>query len=172
MSTAKPVTGPRLEFVVAVARNGVIGLGNGLPWRLPADLAHFKRITLGHPVLMGRRTWQSIGRPLPGRRNLVLTRDREFRADGADVVHSLPEALAAVPAGERLMVIGGGELYRETLAAAEVLHLTEVHADPEGDAHFPDWRREDWQEISREAHPADERHTYPYSFVTLTRRGA
>jgi dihydrofolate reductase len=171
MSTAKPVTGPRLEFVVAVARNGVIGRDNGLPWRLPADLAHFKRITFGHPVLMGRRTWQSIGRPLPGRRNLVLTRDADFRADGAEVVHSLAAALGAVPAGARLMVIGGAELYRETLAAAEVLHLTEVEADVEGDARFPEWRREEWQEISREAHPADERHTYPYSFVTLTRRG-
>ncbi len=165
-----PPAGPTLELVVAVARNGVIGRDNGLPWHLPADLAHFKRLTLGHPILMGRRTWQSIGRPLPGRRNLVLTRDPAFHAEGATVVRSLAEARAAAGA-ERLMVIGGAELYRECLPAAEVLHLTEVDADVPGDARFPDWRREEWQELAHEAHPPDERHAYGYRFVTLRRRG-
>lgn len=172
MSIETPVTGPRLELVVAVARNGVIGRDNGLPWRLPADLAHFKRVTLGHPILMGRRTWDSIGRPLPGRQNIVLTRDPAFRAAGATVVHSLAAARAAAAGAERLMVIGGAELYRACLGEAELLHLTEVDADVDGDARFPAWHREDWQEVWREAHPADERHAYPYSFVTLRRRAA
>jgi dihydrofolate reductase len=170
MSIETPITGPRLELVVAAARNGVIGRDNGLPWRLPADLAHFKRVTLGHPILMGRRTWDSIGRPLPGRQNIVLTRDPAFRAAGATVVHSLAAARAAAAGADRLMVIGGAQLYRECLGAADVLHLTEVDADVDGDARFPAWRRDDWQEVWREAHPADERHAYPYSFVTLTRR--
>ena len=172
MSTETRVTRPSLELVVAAARNGVIGRDNGLPWRLPADLAHFKRVTLGHPILMGRRTWDSIGRPLPGRQNIVLTRDPSFRAAGASVVHSLAEARAVAGDADRLMVIGGAEIYRACLAEADVLHLTEVDAQIEGDARFPEWRREDWQEVSREAHPADERHAYGYSFVTLKRRAA
>ena len=172
MSIETRVTRPTLELVVAAARNGVIGRDNGLPWRLPADLAHFKRVTLGHPILMGRRTWDSIGRPLPGRQNIVLTRDPGFRAVGATVVHSLAEARTAAAGADRLMVIGGAELYRAVLADADVLHLTEVDADIEGDAHFPPWHREEWQEVSREAHPADQRHAYAYSFVTLRRRAA
>jgi dihydrofolate reductase len=172
MSIETRVTSPSLELVVAAARNGVIGRDNGLPWRLPADLAHFKRVTLGHPILMGRRTWDSIGRALPGRQNIVLTRDPRFRAAGATVVHSLAEARTAAAGAERLMVIGGAELYRAVLADADVLHLTEVDADIEGDAHFPPWRREEWQEVSREAHPADERHAHAYSFITLRRRAA
>ena len=172
MSTPTRATGPRLELVVAVARNGVIGLGNGLPWRLPADLAHFKRVTIGHPILMGRRTWDTIGRPLPGRQNIVLSRDSAFRAAGASVVHSLAEARAAAGGAERLMVIGGAELYRACLDQAEVLHLTEIEADVEGDTSFPPWCREQWQEVWREDHRADERHAYAYSFVTLMRRAA
>jgi len=172
MSIETPVTGPRLELVVAASRNGVIGRDNGLPWRLPADLAHFKRLTLGHPILMGRRTWDSIGRPLPGRQNLVLSRDPAFRAAGAVVVHSLAEARAAAAGAERLMVIGGAQLYRACLAEAEVVHLTEVDTDIEGDTRFPPWQRADWQEVWRESHPPDARHAYGYSFVTLRRRAA
>jgi dihydrofolate reductase len=119
---------------------------------------------------MGRRTWQSLGRPLPGRLNIVLTRDPEFRADGAVVVHSLEAARRAAAGSDRLMVIGGADLYRRCLPQAAVVHLTEVDADVEGDTRFPDWRREEWQEVSRERHPADERHAWPYSFVMLTRR--
>jgi dihydrofolate reductase len=172
MTTAATVR-PRLEFVVAVARNGVIGRGNALPWRLPADLQHFKRTTLGRPILMGRRTWDSIGRPLPGRENLVLTRDRSFAAPGATVVHSLEEALRAAAGAESLMVIGGAELYRALLPDATVLHLTEVQADVAGDVHFPGWDTPDWRgewlEIWREEHAADERHEHPYAFVRLER---
>ena len=169
MSIDAPNVLPRLELVVAVARNGVIGRGNALPWRLPADLGHFKRVTMGHPILMGRRTWDSIGRPLPGRLNLVLTRDVAFVATGAQVVHRLDEALQQAGAGP-LMVIGGAELYRACLPSAAVLHLTEVEADVEGDVRFPDWSRDEWREVWRESHPADERHAYPFSFLRLERR--
>jgi dihydrofolate reductase len=168
MSTDAPIPAPQVELVVAVARNGVIGRGNALPWRLPADLAHFKRTTLGHPILMGRRTWESIGRPLPGRTNLVLTRDPGFAAPGAGVVHSVEAALALAGPGP-LMVIGGAELYRACLPRAGVLHLTTVEADVEGDVHFPQWHRSDWRETWREAHDADERNELPYTFLRFER---
>jgi dihydrofolate reductase len=172
MSIATAVTVPRLELVVAAARNGVIGRGNALPWHLPEDLKYFKRLTLGQPVLMGRKTWVSIGRPLPGRDNLVLTRDLNFVAPGARVVHSLAEACAAVGTAPALRVIGGAELYRLALPEARVLYLTELDADVEGDVRFPPWRREEWRETAREAHAADERHAFGYAFVTLERRAS
>ena len=174
MSHQNPLTGPRLELVAAVARNGVIGCGNALPWRLPADLAYFKRLTMGHPVLMGRRTWDSIGRPLPGRQNLVLTRDLDFRAPSAVAVNSLAAARAAAGDEPAIMVIGGAELYRASLELASVLHLTEVEADVEGDVEFPGWHRAgwrgEWRELARERHAADERHAWAFSFVTLARQ--
>jgi dihydrofolate reductase len=169
MSSAFSAT-PRLEFVVAVAANGVIGRGNALPWRLPADLQHFKRTTLGHPILMGRRTWESIGRPLPGRKNLVLTRATHYDAPGATVVHTLAAARLAADGAASLMVIGGAELYRALFPDAAVLHLTEVHGDVDGDVRFPEWDRAQWSETWREEHPADERHAWPYAFVRLERR--
>lgn len=168
MSPETRVT-PRLEFVVAVARNGVIGRENSLPWRLPADLAHFKRLTLGRHILMGRRTWDSIGRALPGRHTIVLTRDRAWRADGATVVHTLDEALRTAAGAESLMVVGGAELYRALLPRTARIHLTEVQADVEGDTRFPPLAPGEWRELAREAHPADERHAHPYAFVTLER---
>jgi dihydrofolate reductase len=164
------VASPRIELVVAATRRGVIGRDNRLPWHLPEDLKHFRRLTLGRPILMGRRTWDSIGRPLPGRQNLVLTRDPGFRPTGATAVHSLAEAAAAAGTAEALMVIGGADVFRLCLASARVLHLTEVDADLEGDVHFPEWRREDWRECARDARPADERHAFPYAFVTFERR--
>jgi dihydrofolate reductase len=159
----------RLEIVVAVAQNGIIGRGNDLPWRLPADLAHFKRLTLGHPILMGRRTWDSLGRPLPGRRNLVLSRQTGQSLPGAEVVGSLAAARDLVGAGT-LMVIGGAELYRLALPEVAVLHLTTVHADIEGDVSFPAWSADEWREIDAQTHAADERHAYAYTFRTLIRR--
>ncbi len=171
MPNATPDPVPRLEIVVAVARNGVIGRANALPWYLPADLAHFRRLTLGQPLLMGRRTWESIGRPLPGRTSIVLSRDPTFTAPGALVVHSLAAACPAAAGAGRLMVIGGAELFRSCLPQAAVLHLTEVEADVPGDVYFPAWQRDEWQEAGREAHAADARHAYPFSFVTLTRPG-
>ena len=161
---------PLLQIVVAVADNGIIGRAQGLPWRQRNDLKHFKGLTMGRPILMGRRTWDSIGRPLPGRLNLVLSRQGGFAAPGATVVGSLAEAYAAVGKAPELMVIGGGALYAETLPLATVIHLTELHGAPAGDVSFPAWNRADWTETSRESHPADADNDYPYSFVRLERR--
>lgn len=161
---------PALVLVVARARNGVIGRDNGLPWHLPEDLRHFKALTLGKPILMGRRTFESIGRPLPGRLNLVLTRDRNFRPDGVTVVHDLDAALAAAGDAAELMVIGGAELYRQLLPRATRIELTEVDADVAGDTRLDAFPDADWVETSRTALPGDARHAWPYSFVTLERR--
>jgi dihydrofolate reductase len=158
-----------IALIVAMDRGGLIGRDGDLPWRLPNDLKHFKRQTLGKTVLMGRRTWDSLGRPLPQRDNWVLTRDRSFHAEGARVFHALDDALAAHGAGE-LMVIGGAELYRQTLPLAQRLYLTEVDAELDGDTRFPVFDRAQWREIESEAHPADERHAWPYRFVTLERK--
>lgn len=157
-----------LTLVAAVAENGVIGRGGTLPWRLPEDLKHFRRLTLGNTVLMGRKTYDSLGKPLDGRANWVLTRDPAFAAPGVRVFRELAEALAAEPQG-RLLVIGGGELYRQTLPLAQCLELTLVHASPQGDAHFPAYVPAQWREAARTDHAADERHPCAYSFVTLVR---
>ena len=170
MSIATPVTLPRLELVVARARNGVIGRGNQLPWHLPDDLKYFKRLTTGLPILMGRRTWDSIGRPLPGRQNIVLTQQRNFAPAGASVAHTLDQAIEAAGAVEALRIIGGAELYRLCLPRAAVIYLTEVDAEVEGDVYFPALDPKEWRERAREAHPADERNAFPYAFVTLARR--
>ncbi|QGY02114.1 dihydrofolate reductase [Methylobacterium mesophilicum SR1.6/6] len=159
---------PRVSLVVAVARNGVIGRDNGLAWHLSSDLKRFKALTMGKPMLMGRRTWDSIGRPLPGRRSLVLTRDRGFRAEGAEVVHGWDDALAAA-SGEELMVVGGAEIYALALPEADRLHLTEVAADPEGDVRFPDFDRARFRETFREAHPAGPRDEHAFAFVDWER---
>ncbi len=162
----------RLCLVVAVARNGVIGRDNQLPWRLPDDLKYFKQVTLGHPVIMGRRTYESIGKPLPGRKNIVITRDRGFEAPGCAVVHSLDEARKAAEGADEACVIGGTSLFEETLPAADVIHLTEVEADVEGDTHFPPFDRREWRETEIARHAADERHAYPFRIVRLERRAS
>jgi dihydrofolate reductase len=165
-----------LALIVAVADgNRVIGRAGQLPWgRLPADLRHFKRLSLGHPVVMGRKTYDSIGRPLPGRPNLVITRQASWAAEGTETLPTVAAALAraaglAGPEGT-VCVIGGGEIYRETLPAADVVYLTEVHGAFAGDAYFPDLSPSEWREENRERHEADEHNPYPYSFVTLRRR--
>lgn len=157
-----------LSFIVAMDRNGLIGRKGDLPWRLPNDLKHFKRSTVGKTVLMGRKTWQSLGRPLPERENWVLTRDTGFSAAGARVFHALEDALTAHGDGE-LMVIGGAELYRQLLPRAQRIYLTEVDAELEGDAWFPAFDRSEWVVRAEERHPHDERHPWPYRFVTLER---
>jgi dihydrofolate reductase len=162
-----------LELVAALDQNRAIGVDNQMPWHLPDDLAHFKRLTLGKTVLMGRKTFLSIGRPLPKRRNIVLTRDPSFLADGAEVVHSLEMALALEP---NQMVIGGGEIYTLTLPLAAKLHLTLVQTQIQrADAFFPVWG-DDWLETTRTHHPSDERHAFGFDFVTLekpqTKNGA
>lgn len=160
---------PGLSLIVAMDRNRVIGRDGALPWHLPDDLKRFRKLTLGNPIIMGRRTHDSIGRPLPGRRNLVLSRDPGFRAPGCEVFASLDAALCALPAAAPAAVIGGAALYREALPLAQILYLTLVEADVDGDVHFPDFDTNAWHETAREQHAADERHAYPFSFVELRR---
>jgi len=159
----------RRSLVVAVARNGVIGRDNRLPWRLPDDLAYFKHVTMGHPVVMGRRTWQSIGKPLPGRTNIVVTHDPAFQAPGCVVAHSLEEAWRAAEGADEVCVIGGTSLFAETLPLADVIHLTEVEADVPGDTYFPEFDRAAWRETEIARHAADARHAYPFRIVRLER---
>jgi len=158
-----------LELVVAVAENDVIGRGNALPWRLPADLRHFKSLTLGKHVLMGRKTYVSIGKALPGRVNLVLTRSNDFMHADCILVRSLDQARRAA-GSSALCVIGGADVYRQCLPQATVIHLTLVHAViSDGDAFFDGWRDPGWHEMSRERHEPDDANGFAYSFVTLRR---
>jgi dihydrofolate reductase len=160
----------RISLIAAVADNQVIGRDNRLPWRLSADLQHFKRVTMGKPVIMGRRTWESIGKPLPGRMNIVVTRDPTFQAAGCVAVHGIEQALQAATGAEEVMFIGGAELYAQVLPRTDRLYLTEVRAEVEGNAWFPDVNWEDWVEVEREPHRADESNEYDYDFVVLDRR--
>ena len=159
-----------VELVVAVAENDVIGRANRLPWHLAADLRRFKALTLGKPILMGRKTYTSIGKALPGRTNLVLTRSAEFLAGDCTVVGTLDAARRAAGAEPCLMVIGGAEIYRQCLPFATRIHLTLVHAVIEdGDAYFSAWRDASWRESFRERHESDDKNTFAYSFITLER---
>ncbi|HEX4886190.1 MAG TPA: dihydrofolate reductase [Casimicrobiaceae bacterium] len=161
----------RLALVVAVAANGTIGAGGGLPWRLPADLRRFREVTTGHAIVMGRRTWASIGRPLPGRQNIVVTRSTGFAAPGADVAHSLDEALARVHMPPPVFCIGGAELYRAALPRADLLYVTEIARDVPGDTALPPIDRTQWREVAREPHPPDGPDALPFAFVTYVRTG-
>lgn len=161
---------PPVEFVVAVSENDVIGRDNALPWRLPEDLRRFKALTVGGTVLMGRKTYESIGRTLPDRRNLILSRRADFSVAGAIVVRDLEEAGRATLPARPLMVIGGAEIFRLYIAQATRIHLTIVHAHiADGEATFDAWRGDEWRESFREARRRDERHTFDYTFVTLER---
>lgn len=162
----------RIALIAALARNGVIGRDNQLPWRLSADLQHFRRLTMGKPIVMGRKTWASLGRPLPGRRNIVVTRDMAFGCEGCVVTHSIDEALSAAADSDEVMIIGGAELYAQALARADRLYLTEVGAQVEGDVRFPVIDPSDWIEVERQACKADERNEYDYDFIVLDRRVA
>lgn len=159
----------RVSLIAAVADNGTIGRDNALPWRLPADLKRFRRLTTGHPVIMGRRSHESIGRPLPQRTNIVVTRRADFSAPGCIVVNSLAQAFSACPGAADVFVLGGAELYAQTLGQAQRLYLTQVHAVIAGDAFFPtiDWSA--WREVTRERHEPDAAHAYSYSFVDFER---
>lgn len=158
-----------VAIVVATDERGAIGRDGQLPWRLPEDLKHFKALTLGKPVVMGRRTWDSLGRALPGRHNIVLSRRAGFAPAGATVVDSLPAALRAAGAVPEVCVIGGAEIYRLALPLARTIHLTRVHAVVEADVFFPPLDPAEWHETTRVDHEADERHAHAYSFVTLER---
>ena len=155
-----------------MARNRVIGRDNALPWRLPADLAHFKKVTMGHPIVMGRKTCESIGRPLPGRMNIVVTRNREYKAPGCIVVPSLDAAWRAAGDATEVCVIGGTSLFTEALPVADVIHLSEVEAEVEGDTYFPEFDRSQWIETEIARQPADERHAYPLRILRLDRKAA
>ncbi len=159
---------PRLTLIAAVARNGVIGNDNALPWRLPEDLKHFKELTLGHPIIMGRKTWASLGRPLPGRRNIVISRDPDFKAPGGIVVASLAAALAACADASEAFVIGGAEIYALALPEAQCLRLTEIDRDFPGDTHFPGFDPAAWRETERKSHRAAD--GLDYAFVTYQRQ--
>ncbi len=159
-----------ISLVAALARNGVIGVDNRLPWRLPADLRHFRHLTMGKPVLMGRKTFQSIGKPLPGRTNIVVTRDADFQAPGVIVVDSITAGIQAAEGHEELMVIGGASIYEAMLPQAGRMYLTFIHQDFAGDARFVDYDENEWVETAREDHPADDDNPCAYSFVTLERK--
>ncbi len=163
----------RVSVVAAVARGGVIGRGNAIPWRIPEDMERFRLVTTGHPVVMGRKTWDSLParfRPLPDRRNVVVTRNPAWADEGAERAGSLDDALRLVNGAERVFVIGGGQLYAEALPRADDLLLTEIEADVEGDTWFPGWKREDFDEVGRELHVSE--NGVEFSFVTYARRRA
>jgi dihydrofolate reductase len=166
----------QIALIAAVANNGVVGRDNQLPWHLPGDLPYFRRITMGKPVVMGRKTWDSIGRPLPGRTNIVISRQPDLELEGARVVDTveaalaLAEAVAEIDGVTELMVIGGAQIYALALPLAQRLYLTEVHAEVTGDARFPDWDRSQWLETSRDRHSAHDSNPYDYSFVVYERR--
>ena len=156
-----------LSLIVAVAQNNVIGSGNQLPWHLPDDLRRFKALTLGKPIVMGRRTYDSIGRPLPGRTNIVVSRQTGLTIAGCTVVPSLEAALAAAGAGAEVMIIGGAAIFREALPIAQRIYLTRVHATVPGDIFLPQLDPRQWRELSVTLHPADERHAWSFSFVDM-----
>ena len=166
----------KTSLIVAVSRNGVIGIDNQLPWHLPEDLKYFKSVTMGKPLIMGRKTYDSIGRPLPGRTNIVVTRDQGWHAEGVEVARSLQQAMtlgrlacARSEAGE-IMVIGGEQIYQLTLPAADRLYITEVQAEVEGDAFFPPLDHSQWQQISERL--PEQTDTHPYRFLVLEKKTA
>lgn len=169
-----------IALVAAVAENGVIGRDNGLPWRLSTDMKRFKATTMGKPIVMGRKTWESFPkRPLPGRPNIVITRDRSFRADGADVVHSLNDALTlagirarCTPGADEACVVGGGEIYAQAIARADTLYITHVSTRPDGDTRFPDIDPRIWEAARAQDVPAGEKDSHATRFVIYRRRDA
>ena len=165
----------KVSLIVAQAQNRVIGRNNALPWYLPNDLKYFKKVTLGKPIIMGRKTYESIGRPLPGRPNIVISRQQDYAPEGISVVPNLEEAislaesLVEINGGDEVMVIGGAQIYALALPQADRLYITQVHAEVEGDAHFPEFNLEQWQELGREDFSAQEPNPYDYSFIVYER---
>lgn len=160
---------PKLTIIVAVADNGVIGSGNQLPWRLPDDLKRFKALSLGKPIVMGRKTYDSIGRPLPGRLNIIVSRRGDLHIDGCTIVASVSEAIAAAGNVDEIVIVGGADIYRQLLPRVQTIHLTRVHANVPGDVYFPELPAREWHERSSEYHPADERHVHAFTFSELQR---
>ena len=166
----------KISLAWAMAQNRTIGINNNLPWYLPEDLKYFKRITMGKPIIMGRKTFESIGKPLPGRTNIVVTRNPDYVVEGVKTVNSLEaacklcESIAEIDGGDEAMVIGGAEIYSQALPLADRLYLTEVHANVEGDAFFPEFDRSAWHEIAREDFQATGPNPYDYSFIVLEKQ--
>ncbi len=161
---------PQISIIAAMAENRVIGRDNALPWRLPADLQHFKALTVGKPIVMGRKTWESLPGLLPDRIHIVITSDTGYRADGCIVVNSLQAALAAAGDSPEIMVVGGALIYQQALPLAKRIYLTLVHAAVEGDTLFPELGMDEWHELERVQHMADAQNPYPYTFLTLERK--
>ena len=161
-----------VSLVVAASTNNVIGRDGGLPWHLPDDLRHFKRITTGKPVIMGRKTFESIGRPLPDRHNIVMTRDPDYVAEGCDVVASVEEAMDLTGEADEVMVIGGGQVYRDFLPRADRIYMTRVQAEVQGDTRFPNIDESTWRLVSSEHHAADDRHAFAFEMMVFERRAA
>lgn len=162
----------RLSIIVAMGKNRVIGANGAIPWRLPNELQLFKRITMGHHIIMGRKTWESIGRLLPGRTTVIITRQKQYAVPGAIVVNSLQDAIATAAQDEEIFVVGGGELYREALPKADRLYLTVVDAMPAGDTQMPEINFAEWRETSSESHSTDEKHAHSYRFSIYDRMPA
>ena len=156
---------PRVSLIVAMAKNRVIGVNNTLPWHLPADLKHFKVLTMGHHIVMGRKTYESIGKPLPGRTSVVVTRNSNYTPQGVIVVNSLEAAVSACGNDEEVFVVGGAELYRQGIKFADRIYLTEIDAEISGDAYFTEFNFKLWKESGRDSHAPDEKNMYPYHFV-------
>lgn len=159
---------PVISLIAAMANNRVIGKDNQMPWHLPADLGHFKTKTLGKPVIMGRKTYESIGRPLPGRRNIVITRNSSYKAEGCEMAASLEDAIELVNEVEELMIIGGGHLYSQAMPLADRLYLTFIDLDVDGDTKFPQYDHLTLREVKREKHLKDDKNPYDYQFVDFT----
>ena len=158
-----------LSIIVAVSENNVVGKENKLPWKLSADLKHLKSLTMGHHIIMGRKTWESLGRALPGRINVVITTDKNFKAEGGVVVHSLKEAFTVSSSDDEIFIFGGGKIFKEAMPLVKKIYMTKVHSIIDGDTFFPVLDMKDWKETSREDFKADEKNQYDYSFVTLER---
>ena len=156
-----------ISLIAAVGKNNVIGIDNRLPWKLSADLKRFRAITSGKPVVMGRKTFESIGKPLPNRTNIIITRDKNYKADGCVVVHSAEEALNAAKGSKEIMIIGGEQIFREFLPKAKLIYLTVIEEEFDGNAYFPEYDKNEWKEVSREEHEDD---GLKYAFVDLERK--
>jgi len=160
------LTTPKISLICAMAKNRVIGKDNQMPWHLPADLKHFKSVTMSKPIVMGRKTYESIGRPLPGRKNIVISRNPNYQLENVDVVNSIDAALKLLNKEEEIMIIGGGFLYSQTIKLANTLYLTLIDLDVEGDTFFPEFQQLNLTEISKESFSSDEKNTFDYQFIT------
>jgi len=160
----------RVSIIAAMAQNRTIGINNTLPWRLPGELKYFKAVTMGHHILMGRKTYESIGKPLPGRTTVIITRNKDFTAPGCITANSIDAAIQASAGDDEIFFVGGAELYSQALAFADRLYLTEIQKDFEGDAHFPSFDYNQWQEIQREKHKVDEPDGLEYHFVVYDKK--